>query len=256
MKKAFPLALLILGLSRAGVAEEIAIAAAADLNFAFQEVAGRFQQETGHTVKLSFGSSGKFYSQIQNGAPFDLFFSADIDYPKKLEAAGLAEPGTLYHYARGKIVLWVPRDSKIDVSRGLRMLLDPGIRKIAIANPRHAPYGRAAVAAMQHEKIHDKVLDKLVLGENISQAAQFVESGNADIGFLALSLVAAPTMKDKGRYFEVPPSFYPPVDQGSVILKTSQNKGVARQFLAFLKKPEIVALMERYGFLLPEGKQP
>jgi molybdate transport system substrate-binding protein len=244
--------LLALTLASTAVADEITLAAAADLSFAFQDIAARFEKESGHTVKLSFGSSGNFFSQIQNGAPFDMFFSADIDYPKKLEAVGLGEPGTLYEYARGKIVLWVLKDSKIDVSRGLATLLDPSIRKIAIANPQHAPYGRAAVAAMQHEKVYDKLEDKLVFGENISQAAHFVESGNADAGILALSLAVAPALKEKGKYFEIPASDYPPIEQGCIILKSSQKKELARQFLAFLKKPEIVALMRNYGFAVPE----
>lgn len=244
--------LLVLTLASTAVADEITVAAAADLSFAFQEIAARFEKETGHSVKLSFGSSGNFFSQIQNGAPFDLFFSADIDYPKKLEAAGLAEPGTLSQYARGKIVLWVPKDSKIDVSRGLTVLLDPNVRKITIANPQHAPYGRAAVAAMQRENVYDKIQDKLVFGENISQTAQFVESGNADIGILALSLALAPALEEKGKYFEISASNYPPIDQGCIILKSSRKKELARQFLAFLKKPESVELMRSYGFAIPE----
>src|SRR5689334_7536728 len=131
-------------------AQEITVAAAADLQFAFQDVAARFEKDTGTHVKLIFGSSGNFFAQIQNGAPFDAYFSADIDYPRRLEAAGLAEPGMLYPYATGKIVLWAPKESKLDLSRGLQVLLDPKIRKIAIANPEHAPYGRAAVAALRH----------------------------------------------------------------------------------------------------------
>src|ERR1700674_1187904 len=192
------LAALMLGLAVAiatavqGSESEITVAAASDLTFAFKDVAARFEKQTGSSVKMSYGSSGNFFSQIQNGAPFDLFFSADIDYPRKLEAAGLTEPGSMYPYATGKIVLWAPSVSKLDLSRGLAVLLDPGIRKIAIANPEHAPYGRAAVAAMRHEGIYDKVKDEFVLGENISQTAQFVESGNADVGVLALSLAVAP----------------------------------------------------------------
>src|SRR5579859_7465827 len=168
-----------------GKAQEITLAAAADLQFAFPDVAARFQKDTGKSVKLIFGSSGNFFTQIQNGAPFDVFFSADIDYPRKLEAAGLAEPGTLYSYATGKIVLWVPNQSKLDLGKGLRVLLDPSIGKISLANPEHAPYGRAAVAAMKHENIYDKISGKFVLGENISQAASFVAAGSADIGIVA-----------------------------------------------------------------------
>ena len=140
--------------------QEITVAAAADLQFAFQDIAARFEKQTGHPVKLTFGSSGNFFAQIQNGAPFDVYFSADIDYPKRLQAAGLTEPGTLYEYATGKIVLWVPSGSKVDVNKGLHALLDSNVNKIAIANPEHAPYGRAAVAAMKHENIYDKVSEQ------------------------------------------------------------------------------------------------
>jgi molybdate transport system substrate-binding protein len=256
MKNVSPLktlALLILSLPiwipiPAQAAGEITIAAAADLTFAFQDVVAHFEKQTGSHVKLSYGSSGNFFSQIQNGAPFDLFFSADIDFPKKLVAAGLAEPGSLYPYATGKLVLWVPNQSKLDLSRGPAVLLDPGISKIAIANPAHAPYGRAAVSAMQHEGIYDKVKNKLVLGENISQTAQFVESGNADVGILALSLAVAPPMKEKGRYVEIPAQDYPPIIQAAVILKSSHNKELAEQFLKFLKEPATISLMEQYGF--------
>jgi molybdate transport system substrate-binding protein len=247
------LALLILSFAiwipiSAHAAGEITIAAAADLTFAFKDVVARFEKQTGSHVKLSYGSSGNFFSQIQNGAPFDLFFSADIDYPKKLVDAGLAEPGSLYPYATGKLVLWVPNQSKLHLNRGPAVLLDPGINKIAIANPAHAPYGRAAVSAMQHEGIYDKVKNKLVLGENISQTAQFVESGNADVGILALSLAVAPPMKEKGRYVEIPAQDYPPIIQAAVILKSSHNKELAEQFLKFLKEPATISLMEQYGF--------
>lgn len=233
-------------------ADEITIAAAADLKFAFDELAARFQKESGHTVKLTFGSSGNFFSQIENGAPFDLFFSADIEYPRRLEAAGLAEPGTLYRYAIGRIVLWVPDGSPLDVARlGIRAVLDPSARRIAIANPRHAPYGRAAVAALRHYGLYDQVAGKFVLGENISQAAQFVQSGNAQAGFIALSLVVSPAMRGKGRYWEVPADAHPPIEQGAVILKSSQKKTAAQAFLAFLKSPDGGGILRRYGFILP-----
>jgi molybdate transport system substrate-binding protein len=204
-------------------------------------------------VKFSFGSSGNFLSQIQNGAPFDMFFSADIGYPRKLEAAGLVEPGSLYEYAVGKLVLWVPKASTLDLKQGLAVLTDPSIHKIAIANPEHAPYGRAAVAAMKHDGVYDKVSDKLVRGENISQTAQFVQSGNADIGLLALSLAVAPNLKEKGRYELVPTPDYPPIEQAAVIVKSSKKIATAKQFLAYIKKPEIVSLMRDYGFVVPDN---
>ncbi len=244
-------ALIVLFFSLLAAAQEISIAAASDLQFIFKEVAGRFEKQSGASVKLSFGSSGNFFSQIQNGAPFDLFFSADIEYPKNLESAGFTEPGTLYQYARGKIVLWVPSESETDASQGLKALLNSRIKKVAIANPAHAPYGRAAVAAMKSAGVYDGLSQKLVFGENISQAANFVASGNADAGIIALSLALSPNMKSKGRYFLIPADSYPPLDQAGVVLKSSSNKKLAGCFIEFLQTAEIVELMGQYGFQLP-----
>ncbi len=238
-------------ISQRCVAQEITVAAAADLQFAMQDLAARFQKETGKTVKVIYGSSGNFYQQIQNGAPFDMFFSANLDYPKKLESAGLTEPGSYYSYARGKIVIWVLKESKVDLSSGMQLLLNPAVQKIAIANPQHAPYGQAAVAAMQKENVYEKVKDKFVLGENISQTASFMVSGAADVGIVALSLALSPNMKDKGRYVEVPSGEYPPIEQACVILASSRNKGTARQFSSFIRTPAIGDLLKSYGFDLP-----
>jgi len=249
LKKLVPITVLFVSIFCS--AQEITVAAAADLQFAFQDVSARFQKDTGHAVKMVFGSSGNFFAQIQNGAPFDIYFSADIDYPKRLEAVGLAEPGTLYEYATGKIVLWAPANSKIDVSKGLKTLLDPAATKIAIANPEHAPYGRAAVAAMKTEKIYDQVSSKFVLGENISQTASLIVSGGADLGIVALSLAVAPSMKTQGTYFEIPADEYPAIDQAAIILKSSQNKEIARQFVAYMKTADIQRVMRSYGFTLP-----
>jgi molybdate transport system substrate-binding protein len=239
------------GVSRAA-AEEITIAAASDLNFAFKELVAEFEKTTGTHVKLSLGSSGNFYSQIQNGAPFDLYFSADIGYPKKLEEAGLVVPGSLYRYAVGRIVVWAGFESNINVAKGFEALREPTVKKIAIANPKHAPYGRAAVAAMEHFKVYDQVKDKLILGENISQAAQFVESGACDIGVIALSLALAPTMKARGTYWEVPAGVHPPLEQGAVLLKSSTHQDAASKFLDFMKGPQGQEIMKRYGFTLPK----
>ena len=230
------------------VAQSITVAAAADLQFAMQDVAAQFQKETGKEVKVTYGSSGNFFQQLQNGAPFDMFFSANLDYPKKLESAGLTEPGSYYEYAKGKIVVWVPTESKLDLDSGMQALLNPSIKKIAVANPQHAPYGQAAVAALQKEGIYDKVKDKFVLGENISQTASFVVSGSADVGIVALSLALSPNMRDKGRYVEVPASDYPPVLQACVILGSSRNKDTAKQFLAFIKTTTVTDTLKRYGF--------
>lgn len=229
--------------------EELIIAAASDLNFAFKNLVGEFEKKTGVHVKLSLGSSGNFFSQIQNGAPFDLYFSADIRYPRKLEDAGYAVSGSLYRYAVGRIVVWVPLRSSLAVEKvGMEALLDASMKKIAIANPKHAPYGRAAVAAMEHFKVYDRAKDKLVLGENISQAAQFVESGACDIGIVALSLALAPSMKSAGKYWEIPIEAHPPLEQGAVILKSSKNQEAAKRFLEFLKGSQGQEIMQRYGF--------
>ncbi len=233
------------------VAEEITIAAASDLNFAFREIATEYEKASGNQVRLTLGSSGNFYAQIQNGAPFDLYFSADIAYPRKLEEAGLTVPGSLYQYAVGRIVLWIGYESRIDVTKGFEALREPTIKKIAIANPKHAPYGRVAVAAMEYFKVYDQVKDKLILGENISQAAQFIESGACDAGIIALSLALAPAMKDVGQYWEIPAFAHPLLEQGAVILKQSKNAEAAKQFLEFIKGPHGQEVMKRYGFTLP-----
>ena len=233
------------------VAEEITIAAASDLNFVFRELAAEYEKATGDRVRLSLGSSGNFYAQIQNGAPFDLYFSADIAYPRKLEEAGLAVPGSLYPYAVGRIVLWTGKDSLLDLSKGLEILREPTIKKIAIANPKHAPYGRAAVAAMEQAQVYDRVKAKLVLGENISQAAQFVESGSAEVGIIAMSLALAPPMQAAGRYWEIPVETYPPIEQGAVVLTGGKNQERAKAFLAFVQGAEGQAMMKRYGFVIP-----
>ena len=235
------------------VAEEITIAAASDLNFAFREIVADYEKTTGNHVRLSLGSSGNFFAQLQNGAPFDLYFSADIAYPRKLEEAGLTVPGSLYQYAVGRIVIWTSRESHIDVTKGVEALREPTIKKVAIANPKHAPYGRAAVAAMEYFKVYDQVKDKLILGENISQAAQFIESGACDIGIIAFSLAVAPAMKSKGTYWEVPAEAYPALEQAAVILKSSKQQESAQSFLAFLKGAQGQEVMKRYGFVAPRS---
>jgi molybdate transport system substrate-binding protein len=229
----------------------LAVAAASDLQGVLPALAARFERETGERVALTFGSSGNFYSQIQNGAPFDLFLSADIDYPRRLDAAGLTEPGTLRRYSIGTLVLYAGTDAGVDLGKGLAALTDARVRRIAIANPGHAPYGRAAVAALMHERLYDTLKGKLVIGESVSQAAQFVQSGNAEAGLLALSLALAPALRSRGAFVEVPAAFYPPIEQGAVVIKTSLRKDAARMFLAFLERPDIVQILKDAGFLEP-----
>ncbi|HTV65277.1 MAG TPA: molybdate ABC transporter substrate-binding protein [Bryocella sp.] len=236
-------------------AEEIKVAAAADLNYAMKDLAARFEQKTGNKVSLSLGASGNFYSQIQNGAPFDLFFSADAEYPRKLAQAKLIDPASLRPYAVGHLVLWVPNSSKLDPQKlKMDLLLQPEVQKIAIANPQHAPYGRAAMAALEHFGLKEKVAGKLVLGENISQTAQFVASGNAQAGLIALSLAASPAMKNAGKYWELPPGSYPEIEQAAGILAASKHKAAAQAFLDFVRSPEGGDVLRQYGFVLPEQK--
>jgi len=256
-KETFPMHRVLVGLvilialACATCAQELRVAAAADLQFAMLDLAAQFEKQTGTKMNVSYGSSGNFFSQIQNGAPFDLFFSADSAYPKNLDAAGLAEPRTLYTYAVGRIVLWMPSDAKIDLSREKwHALLDARVLKIAIANPEHAPYGRAAVAALKKAGVYERVETKLVFGENISQAAQFVQSGNAQVGIIALSLTVSPGMKD-GQRWEIPADFHPPIEQTAVILRSAANKDGARAFLAFIKSAPGRAILSNYGFTLP-----
>jgi molybdate transport system substrate-binding protein len=229
-------------------AQTLTIAAASDLQAVLPTIAQNFEKQSGIATRLTFGSSGNFFSQLQNGAPFDVFLSADIDYPQQLIKGGQAVGGTLYEYASGRIVLWTRKDAEINLARGLQTLADPRVRRIAIANPEHAPYGRAAVAALRHEHLYDTVQSKLVLGENVSQAAQFVQSGNADVGIIALSVALAPALKSDGVYMDVPSSMYPPIQQGAVVLRNSKNQPAARDFLNFLKQPESLKLLADFGF--------
>jgi molybdate transport system substrate-binding protein len=230
-------------------AAEITVAAAADLSTALKELGERYEQKTAVKVKLSFGASGALTQQVQNGAPFDLFFSADMDYPRQLIAAGEADGASLYQYAVGKLVLWVPANSPLDLERhGMNVLLDSSVKKIAIANPQYAPYGRASVAALKHAGVYDRVADRLVLGENIAQAAQFVESGNAQAGFVALAHAVAPGMRDLGKYWEVPTEDYPPLAQGVVVLSRCKHKKDAVDFLEYIKSKEAADLLKKYGF--------
>lgn len=228
---------------------ELAVAAAADLSSALKQMAGSYEQKTGVRLKLSFGSSGMLTQEVQNGAPFDVFLSADMDYPRQLVAAGLAQGDTLTQYARGKLVLWTPSGSQLDLyHEGMNVLLDPSVKKIAIANPQHAPYGRAAKEALKHAGLYDRVKDRLVMGENVAQAAQFVESGNAQVGFVALAHARALGMSGKGKYWEVPAGDYAPLEQGAVILTGSEHKREAADFLRYLGSTEGSELLRKYGF--------
>jgi molybdate transport system substrate-binding protein len=230
----------------------VAVAAASDLKFAMDEIVRAFaKQRPDLTVAVTYGSSGNFYAQLSSGAPFDVFFSADVEYTRRLATQGLTVPGSEFVYAVGRIVLWVPRSSTLDLDRGLDALRDPSVRKIAIANPQHAPYGRAAEAALKAAKVHADVRSKLVFGENVAQAAQFVQSGAADAGIIALSLATAPVLAAEGRYREIPLDAYPRMEQGGVILKRAPDVAAARAFREFVLGADGRATLARYGFSAP-----
>lgn len=234
-------------------AAEIRVAAASDLKFALDELITQFSKEHENIqTKATYGSSGNFYSQLTQRAPFDVFMSADISYPQRLIEAGYALADSKFIYATGHIVIWAPANSSIDpVKLGIESLKHPSVRKIAIANPDHAPYGRAAVAAMRKLGIYDAVKDRLVLGENIAQTAQFIESGAADVGIIALSLALAPAMKKKGRHWEVPLDAYPPLEQAGVIMRWAQDQQAAQDLRAFIINERGQSILKRYGFSAP-----
>ena len=231
----------------------LTIAAAADLRFALDDLLKEFEEKyPAAKVSVTYGSSGNFFAQFQNGALFDLFFSADIEYPRKLAEKGLGAD-EVFLYAIGRIVIWAPKDSPVALDKlGIKALLVPSIRKIAVANPEHAPYGRAAVAAMKALNVYDQVVSRLVYGENIAQTAQFVQSGAADIGIIALSLAVAPQMSDAGRFWQVPLDAYPRIEQGGIILKSSRNLETARSFRDFVLGDHGREVLKHYGFYLPE----
>jgi molybdate transport system substrate-binding protein len=226
------------------------VAAAADLQFALTDLAREYRRAH-PDVKLEtvFGSSGNFYAEIGNQAPFDVFLSADIDYPQRLIQNKLAAADSLFVYGTGRLVLWVPKDSPIDVARlEMRALEAPQVKHIAIANPQHAPYGRAAEAALRSSGIYDRVASKLVLGENIAQTFQFAQSGAAEIGMVALALAIAPTAREKGKYWEVPQSAYPKIEQAGVVLTHAKDPAAAREFCEFLKSDAGKHALKSYGF--------
>lgn len=246
-----PLLACVLLVSLPGRAEPLVVAAAADLKFAMQELATTFEKtHPGSKIEVVTGSSGKFYQQIANGAPFDLYFSADIEYPRKLREEGLAA-SEVKPYAYGRLVLW---SAKLPVDAGLPALAGGTFTRVAIANPAHAPYGKCAKASLEHYKLLEQVGPKLVYGENVAQAAQFAQTGAAEAAIIALSLATAPTMKGKGNAYLIDERSHPPLEQGYVVLKRAQGKPDAEKFRAFVSSPEARAIFRKYGFRLP-GEQ-
>ena len=226
---------------------KITIAAAADLKFAMDSIITSYKaQNPGAEVQVIYGSSGNFFQQITNGAPFDIFFSADVDYPNKLKDQGLTV-GNIKTYGIGQIVLW---SKKTDPNKErMNTLLEANIKKIATADPSHAPYGKRARESLQYYKLYDKIHDKLVLGENISQTAQFVTTGAADIGVVALSLALSPAMKSEGgKYYLIPEESHTPLEQAYTMLKHASGNSTAAKFYNFISSPAAIDVLKYYGF--------
>ena len=250
------LALLLLGTGRAagppqagGVSPAlVTIAAAADLKYVLDSLVTIFnRQHPQAKVTVVYGSSGKFYEQLSHGAPFDMFFSADSDYPRRLQQAGLTA-GAPVPYAQGRLVLW---SKKLNPNaKGMNTLLDPLVKHVAIANPAHAPYGQKAEEVLRHYKLYDQVQAKLVMGENIGQAAQYASTGAADVGILAYALALSPELRRTGRFYLIPASAHTPLQQSYVVLKQAKDNATAKEFTAFLATPVAWAALHKYGFAL------
>jgi molybdate transport system substrate-binding protein len=234
----------------------LTVAAAADVGPALREIVAAYERRGGARVTVVLGASGTLMTQIEHGAPYDVFMSADMEYPHRLESQGIAVLSTLAPYAVGSLVLWAPKSSALNLRElGWKTLSQPGVRAIAIANPEHAPYGKAAVAALRQANLFDAVKARLVLGENVAQAAQFVTSGNAQVGIIPLSLAVTPELTRTGQWWEVPPTSHPAIMQGAVVLRRSRNIKQAEEFLDFLKTAEAAAIFRRNGFKKPEGQR-
>ena len=250
MLRIITLAVLLLMQSLAH-AETLTVAVAANVKFAFDDLAAAFTQDTGIKVEPVFGSSGKITAQVKEGAPYDVFLSADMDYPTKLYQTGQAVT-TPKVYAYGKVVLWTLND-KLDLSKGLTVLSGADVKKVAVANPKLAPYGEEAIKALDKLGLRAAIEPKLVYAENIAQVVQFVDSGNVDAGFTAKSLVTAPENANRGKWIDVPPEAYDPIAQGAVILRYGQaNHGeAARKFYGFLYSAKARAILEKFHYKLP-----
>ncbi len=240
------LSLLLILLSGSVAADEIRVAVASNFSDAIKVLSNRFEEKTGHRVKLITGSTGKHYAQIINGAPFDLFFAADSDRPKRLEEEGVARPGSRFTYAVGRVVLWSPRAGYVDPDGEILKAGD--FRYLAIANPKLAPYGVAARQVLERQGRWGALRGRMVRGENIGQTFQFVRSGNAALGFVALSQISNPERPLGGSLWVVPHALYSPIEQQAVQLSQSS---VAGEFLSFIKSGESLEIIRRFGYGSP-----
>ncbi len=231
-------------------AEEVRVAVAANFLATLNEIITNFQADTSHTILVSSGSSGKLYAQIKNGAPFDVFFSADAERPKLLEEEGLAVKGSRFVYSVGRLTLWSP-DSTVIQGEALHVLSDGHFDHLAIANPKTAPYGRAAEQTLKKMGLWESLKDRIVQGENIGQTFQFVFSRNAQLGFVALSQVLDPKIDGSGSRWDVPAAFHDALEQEAVLLMPGQNHAGARAFLDFVKGDKSRAIIKQFGYELP-----
>jgi molybdate transport system substrate-binding protein len=230
----------------------LTVAAAANLKTAVEELKAAFEAETpGSEAALTFGASGALFAQIRQGAPFDVFLSADREYPAKVIAAKLGAAADEKIYALGKVVAWLPPGSTLDLEkRGLAALADPGVKRIAIANPAVAPFGRATVSALESAGIHDAVKEKLVLGTSVAQTAQFATAGAADVAFVPYSLTFGKELAG-GKVVFLPEALHPRIEQSGIVLRTARDPALARAFLAFLTGEKGRAILAKYGYGLP-----
>jgi molybdate transport system substrate-binding protein len=243
------LGIMLLSISATGHAEQVTIAAAADLKFAMDEIVVKFKlANPKDNVEVIYGSSGKFHTQIQQGAPYDLYFSADIAFPRELAKNGFAI-SEVVPYAFGRIVLWSATMSANQMT--LESLTDVNIKHIAIANPKHAPYGKRAEEALRASGLWDQLESKLVYGENIAHTALFVQTGNAQVGIIALSLAVNPELANQGGYWLIPDTLHAPLEQGFVITKHAEGNTLARKFAVTMRSSATRAIMSKYGFVLP-----
>jgi len=252
LPKALALVLLLLTFScscgpRGEPANELTVAAASDLTNAIEEIGREFQKATGTKVVFNFGSSGMLAKQIEHGAPVDLFAAANVDYVNQLEQKGLILPDTKKVYARGRLVIWTSRNSGITIEN-LRDLTRSEIKRIAIANPEHAPYGMAARQALERAGLWEAVKPKLVYGENIRQTMQYAQTGNVEVALVSLSLTA----ESDGRWVLVPEELHNPLDQAFAVIKGAKKEAAARAFAAFIIGAQGQTIMKRYGFTLPQ----
>lgn len=230
------------------------IAAASDLAYCIDELGAAFSKEApGAEVKVSTGASGNFIAQIKRGAPFDVFMSADMDYPRQLAREGAADAASLAPYAVGRLAVWT-LDERFDVSQGMGVFADRRLARVAIANPDVAPYGRAARAALVRHGVWDALQGKLVMGENIAQTAQFVQTGNAQLGIVSLATVLSARLKGVGRYYLVPEGGIAPIEQGAIVTRHGQGNPLAARFMRFLQSERAQAILVRSGFGLPRTR--